>query len=63
PQIASRQEEIRVFQESGKRILRLPGVPTKGLENSLKILQELHNDLDMVYEYRLKTLLQSRDLQ
>ncbi|GFS59412.1 spectrin beta chain, non-erythrocytic 5 [Trichonephila inaurata madagascariensis] len=63
PQIASRQEEIKAFQESGKRILRLPGVLTKDVENSLKIIQELHKDLDMVYEYRLKTLLQSRDLQ
>ncbi|GFQ78654.1 spectrin alpha chain, non-erythrocytic 1 [Trichonephila clavata] len=63
PQIASRQEEIKAFQESGKRILRLPGVLTKDVENSLKIIQELHNDLDMVYDYRLKTLLQSRDLQ
>ncbi|GFS73893.1 spectrin beta chain, non-erythrocytic 1 [Trichonephila clavipes] len=63
PQIALRQNEIKAFRESGKRILRLSGVLTKDVENSLKIIQEIHNDLDMAYEYRLKTLLQSRDLQ
>ncbi|GIX92157.1 spectrin alpha chain, non-erythrocytic 1 [Caerostris extrusa] len=63
PQIASRQSEIKAFQESGQRILRLPGVSAKNIEDSLKSLQELHNNLDIVWDYRLKTLLQSRDLQ
>ncbi|XP_055926294.1 spectrin beta chain, non-erythrocytic 1-like isoform X1 [Argiope bruennichi] len=63
PQIELRQKEIKSLQESGQKIIRLRGVHTRSIEESLKTLEDLHNDLEMVWEYRLKTLLQSRDLQ
>ncbi|KAG8194893.1 hypothetical protein JTE90_029184 [Oedothorax gibbosus] len=62
-QVFFRQKEIRDLQEYGKSIVRLSSAGSDGVEESIKHLQEMYNDLDIVWQNRLNNLLQCKDLQ